>query len=143
MKEIEQLEGEEKIRALEKAIAQYEGDNKALQFIERAMEYYKGDPKAIPFVDKAIELRKEDIKTVFIIAPILIVAGWVWSSYIIPWLRFPTRRMKLVVGFWLWDLFGKLAILVGLLIFVIGVPYFLYKYLGLKRLRHRLTQLNE
>ena len=66
------------------------------------MEYYKGDPKAIPFVDKAIELRKEDIKNTVIIAPILIVAGWVWSTYVVPWLRFPTTRIKMVVGFWLW-----------------------------------------
>jgi len=47
----------------------------------------------------------------------------------------------MVVGFWLWDLFGKLAFLLGLLIFVIGVPYFLFKFLGLKRLRRHLTLL--
>ena len=141
MAEIEQLEGEERIRALENAIGHYEGDGKALPFIEKAIEYYEGDPEAIPFVDKAIELRKEDIKNTVIIAPILIVAGWVWSTYIVPWLRFPTTRIKMVVGFWLWDLFGKLAFLLGLLVFAIGVPYFLYKFLGLKRLRRHLTLL--
>ena len=138
---IDQLKGEERIRALEKVIGQYEGDDKALPFIECAIEYYEGDPEAIPFVDMAIELRKGSLQAMVIISPILMIGGWVWSTYVIPWLRFPTTRMKMIVGFWIWDAIGRLAIILGLLLLVIGAPYFLYKFLGLKRLRRRLARL--
>lgn len=77
MDKIEQLEGEERIRALEKAIGRYEGREIALPFIEKAIEYYKGDPEAIPFVDQAIKWRKRSMEAMVIAAPILMVVGWV------------------------------------------------------------------
>lgn len=141
--QIEQLEGEARIRALEKVIRRNEGKDKALPFIEKAIEYYDGDPEAIPFVDKAIERRMEAVKEMVGMGPILMVGGWVWSTYFIPFVVriFPTTRMNLVAGFWVLNAFGNLVFVIGLLYLTIGFPYYLYKFLGLKRFRHRLAQL--
>ncbi len=141
MAKIEQLEGEERLRALEKAIVRYEGKGKDLPFIEKAIEYYEGVPEAIPFVDKAIDLQKDNMVFSVIIGLILTVGGWVWFTYIVPWLKYPSTRPKVVVGFMVVDAMGKLVFAIGLLFVAIGGPYYLYKFLGLKRLRRRLAQL--
>lgn len=143
MAKIERLEGEERIRALEKAIGRYEGKDMALPFIEKAIEYYKGAPEAIPFVDQAIEERKRSMKSTLTASPVMVVAGWVWSNWVISfmWNIFPPTRAKYALGYMIFEGIGMLVVIFGILYFGIGFPYYIYKFLGLKRLRRRLARL--
>jgi hypothetical protein len=143
MAKIEQLEGEERIRALEKAIGLYEGEDEALPFIEKAIEYYKGTPEAIPFVDQAIKRRKESVKSTLTLSPILVVGGWVWSNWLMSfmWNIFPPTIGRYLLLYVIFDGIGMLAVSIGILFFGIGFPYYTYKFLGLKRLRRRLARL--
>lgn len=47
----------------------------------------------------------------------------------------------MLFGFMILDAIGKVVFIIGLLLLVIGFPYYLYKFLGLKMLRRRLARL--
>lgn len=144
MAEINLLEGDEKIKAIEKAIKIYEVDFQALSFAEKAIEFYKGDPKAIPFIDVAKKCRKNDFKMAIYLGPVLIVGALLFSGLIIPFLlSILPGYGRLIIFSLIVDLVSAIALLIGTLVLVIGIPYYSFSLFKLNRMKRRLQKVEK